>query len=124
MLIVRYALQVVIFSIVIKYDNIRVRDVSIEKTEPSRKFNQNRKVFILLIFQGLCNGIGMLGEFICVSLMPLGDASALIVSTPVPSMILSRIFLGHRLRLYKIICGLMVYLGILFVIQPPFIFHR
>jgi hypothetical protein len=47
-LIVRYFLQVVIFSIVIKYDDIRVRDVSSEKAEPSRKVNHNRKVISLL----------------------------------------------------------------------------
>ena len=74
--------------------------------------------------QGLCNVICLMGEIICVTLMPIGDATSIIMSSPLPAMILSRIFLGHRLRLYKIVCGTMLYLGVVFVVQPPFIFNH
>ena len=76
------------------------------------------------IFQGFFGTICIVSDFHCVSNMPLGDASAIILSATLPSIVLSAIFLGSRLRLYKIICGVIFYSGVLLVIRPPFLFHR
>ena len=78
----------------------------------------------ILIFQGFFGNICIISDFHCVSNMPLGDASAIILSATLPSIVLSAIFLGSRLRLYKIICGVIFYSGVLLVIRPPFLFHR
>ena len=78
----------------------------------------------LLIFQGICNGFCGIGEAISMTFMPIGDASAIIFSSPLPSMLLSRMFLGDRLGLYKITCGLVLYLGVVLVLQPPFLFDK
>ena len=75
--------------------------------------------FILLL-QGICNGTFTLGAFICVSNMPLGDFSVIIFSTFLPTMILAKILL--RLRLYKDVCGILLLVGLVLVVQPPALF--
>ena len=77
-----------------------------------------------LVLIGVFAFLSIITDFYCVTNMPLGDATAIIFSAPLPTMILSAVFLGSRLRLYKIFCGLLVYTGIMLVIRPPFIFNR
>merc|ERR1719153_2098053 len=78
--------------------------------------------WLFLILQGLCNGIFTLGAFICVSHLPIGEFSVIIFSTPLPTMILSRIFLKTRLRLFKITCGFLLIVGLLLVVRPTAVF--
>ena len=77
-----------------------------------------------LVLIGVFAFSSIITDFYCVTNMPLGDATAIIFSAPLPTMILSAVFLGSRLRLYKIFCGLLLYTGIMLVIRPPFIFNR
>ena len=79
---------------------------------------------LLLPINGIFGGVCILNDFYSVSSMPLGDASAIILSAPLPSMVLSAIFLGTRLRGFKILCGALLYGGVLLVIRPPFLFKR
>ena len=65
----------------------------------------------------------MLSEFVCMANLPLGDASALVFSSPLPAMIFSKIFLGHSLRMYKAVSGLVLYIGVMLVVKPTFLFH-
>ena len=37
-------------------------------------------------------------------------------------MVLSAIFLGHRLRLFKILTALILCAGVILVVRPPFLF--
>ena len=60
---------------------------------------QLMRAFLLL--QGLFGGLNNLGAFLAVTLMPIGDAHALIFSAPLPTMVLSKIIFGTRLKLYK-----------------------
>ena len=120
-MVVRYSLQVVTILTVITCINRRKRYEG-KEADRGNSGNHLQKSTVPLMFQGLCNGICVLGEFMCVSFMPIGDATAIIFSSPLPSMVLSTIFLGHSLRLYKIGCGMMLYLGVLFVVKPPFLF--
>ena len=77
-----------------------------------------------LVLLGSLSFSSLITDFYCVKNMPLGDASAIIFSAPLPTMVFSAVFLGSRLRMYKIFCGLLLYTGIMLVIRPPFIFKR
>ena len=70
----------------------------------------------------MCNGIFTLGAFICVRCMPIGDFSVIIFSTPLPTMIMARLFLKTKLRLFKITCGTLLIAGLLPVVRPPALF--
>ena len=122
-MIVRYFVQVVSLLIIICMKNIRGEGKSPLKMVESFK-NLGTRSLVLLIFQGLSNGLCVLGEFMCVSFMPIGDATAIIFSSPLPSMVLSALFLGHTLKLYKMSCGIMLYLGVILVVKPPFLFNE
>jgi hypothetical protein len=43
--------------------------------------------------------------------MPLGDAMTLIFTSPLSTMIVASIFLGHRMRLYRIFNALLLISG-------------
>ena len=103
------------------YKNSVIKVLWIFNVDPGQNIHLLRGI---LLFQGVFAACCILSDFHCVSNMPLGDASAIILSAPLPSMVLSAIFLGTRLRLYKVICGVLLYSGVLLVIRPPFIFHR
>ena len=60
----------------------------------------------------------------CVTFMPLGDAMTLLFTTPLSTMVLAALFLGHRMRLFRIICCLFLGAGADFVIKPSFIFRE
>ena len=62
--------------------------------------------------------------YLSVTTIPLGDALTLVYSSPLYTMIISSIVFGHRLRLYKLSLGLTLVIGIVLVVQPPFIFHK
>ena len=51
-----------------------------------------------------------------------GDASAIIFSSPLPAMLLSYLLLGESLKLYKAVCGILLYIGVTCVVQPTFLF--
>ena len=67
----------------------------------------------MLILQGVFGGINNLGAFLAVTMMPIGDAHALIFSAPLPTMVLSKLIFGTRLKLYKVFCGINVFIGII-----------
>ena len=81
---------------------------------------QLMRAFLLL--QGLFGGLNNLGAFLAVTLMPIGDAHALIFSAPLPTMVLSKIIFGTRLKLYKFFCGINVFIGIILIAKPSYIF--
>jgi drug/metabolite transporter (DMT)-like permease len=115
---------------VIKIKNMRIHrrigqdsltSVWLDDVDPGRRM---KFMHGLLIIQGICNGLCGVGEAISYTFMPIGDATAIIFSSPLPSMLLSRIFLKERLGLYMVTCGLVLYLGVLLVVHPPFLFHH
>ena len=65
----------------------------------------------------------MVLTFTAVSKIPIGDALTVVYGSPLFTMILSFIFLGHRLRLYKLSFALVLIVGIILVVRPPFLFH-
>ena len=56
----------------------------------------------ILILQGICGPVSAMCAYISVTLMPFGDAMAIIFSSQLPTMTLAFFCLGQRLRFYKI----------------------
>ena len=81
------------------------------------------KLRALIVFQGIFGALLIILGFSCVLFMPLGDALTLIFSAPLSTMCTAAIFLGQQLRLFKITCGVMLVIGTVLVIKPPFIFN-
>ena len=65
----------------------------------------------MTIIQGFLNGLIVICAVTCVSFMPLGDAMTLIFTSPLSTMIVAAIFLGHRMRLYRIFNALLLISG-------------
>ena len=83
----------------------------------------SKRLTIMTIIQGLLGGLMIICSFSCVLFMPLGDALTLIFSSPLITMILASVFLGHKLRLFKITLGAVLLSGIILVVRPPFFFN-
>ena len=62
--------------------------------------------------------------YVCFVLMPLGDALTLIFSSPAVTRLFSRVFLGVRLRLWKVVFIALLMVGVVLVIRPPLFFPR
>ena len=77
-----------------------------------------------MIFQGVVGALMVMFGFCCVIFLPLGDALTLLFSAPLSTMILAAIFLGHRLRMFKVIFGILLLIGTVLVIQPEFLFPQ
>ena len=60
---------------------------------------------IMVILVGLLGSLTMLTAFTCVILMPVSDATVLMFTTPLFTMIFAAIFLKERLTVLKMICG-------------------
>ena len=76
----------------------------------------------MLAFQGICCAGIMVFSYVAVICMPLADAQTIIYSCPIFTMVLSGIFLGHRLRLFKTLVGLFSLFGVFLVVRPPALF--
>ena len=54
--------------------------------------------------------------------MPIGDALAIVFSCPAFTLVSTFMILGHRHSLWKIIFALIVIIGVVMIVQPPFLF--
>ena len=54
--------------------------------------------------------------------MPIGDALAIVFSCPAFTLLSTFMILGHRHSLWKIIFALIVIIGVVMIVQPPFLF--
>ena len=134
--LVRYPFQMIVLLLIIKlpvwYRWLRNEENTNEESEGKNtlwiyQVDEGKNINVLrflLVLQGLCNGVFTLGGFISVSRLPIGDFSVIIFSTPLPTMILSRIFLKIRLRLFKIACGFLLITGLLLVVRPTAVFGQ
>ena len=75
------------------------------------------------MYVGLLGGLMVICAVSCVTFMPLGDAMTLLFTAPLSTMIAAALFLGHRLRLYRIFNVILLVSGAVLVIRPPFIFE-
>ena len=88
---------------------------------PKLKSNSTR-TRIVMIVQGFLGGLMIMMSFGCVRLMPLGDASTLLFSAPIFTMIFAFLCLKHKLAPIRILLILILMTGTILVVQPPFIF--
>ena len=93
----------------------------IKEVDAGKNLNEMR---LLLFVFGLLGASFNTTDLIAVSFMPLGDAMTIILSSVLPTIILAAIFLKERLRLYKILCSILVVAGIVLVLRPPFLFQN
>ena len=93
----------------------------IKEVDAGKNLNQMR---LLLFVFGFLGASFNTSDLIAISFMPLGDAMTIILSSVLPTVILAAIFLKERLRLYKILCSIIVVTGIVLVIRPPFLFQN
>ena len=77
---------------------------------------------IVMIVQGFLGGLMIIMSFGCVRLMPLGDASTLLFSSPIFTMILACLCLNHKLVPIRVLFITILMIGTILVVQPPFIF--
>ncbi len=112
-LLVRSLIFLIIFSIL----------CYVRKLSPWPSLEQvSLKAKIFMVIQGVLGAIMIMTAFCCLSFLPLGDALTLMFTSPLSTMIMAAIFLGHRLRLFKIFFGLFLMSGTVLVIQPEFLF--
>ena len=79
------------------------------------------KIRSILIFQGICGPVSTLCGYVSLTMMPIGDATAIVYSAPLSTMIIAFFCLGQRLRLYKISAGICIAIGVSLVAQPSFL---
>merc|ERR1712223_201301 len=76
----------------------------------------------IISLQGLINASIIFTCYLAVLNIPIGNALAIIFSSPVFTLILTFLVLGHRHSLWKIIFAFIVFIGVVMIIKPPFIF--
>ena len=112
-LLIRSVVQVMVIGLICKIQGLSLWP----------KIGENpQKLRVLIVFQGIFGALLIICGFSCVLFMPLGDALTLIFSAPLSTMVTAAIFLGHRLRLFKITTGILLVIGTILVIKPPFLF--
>ena len=116
-LFVRAVLQSSVGLILI---NIKGEPVWVTEVDQGKDIN---KIRLALIAFAISGAIFNLTDLIAISIMPLGDAMTIILSSSLPTMVLAAIFQKERLRLYKLLCAILVITGIVLVIRPPALFE-
>ena len=99
----------------------RGESVWIKEVDDGQNLYQMR---ILLFLFGFLAASFNTTDLIAITFMPLGDAMTIILSAVLPVVVLAAIFLKERLRLYKILCSILVVTGIVLVLRPPFLFEN
>ena len=61
---------------------------------------------IMLVLVGISGSLMMLTSFACVRFMPVSDATTLIFTSPLFTMILSAVIMKERLTVLKVIIGI------------------
>lgn len=87
----------------------------------------DRKTKGFMMLQGLLGGVATTLRFACVQLMPVGDATALIYSAPIFTMLFAWLLLKQRFGLFivfKVTFALLLMIGAILVTQPAFIFQQ
>ncbi len=72
--------------------------------------------------QGLLGGVLLLCIFVSISLVPLGNASAIFFCTPVFTFAFAVCMLRERLGVYRATISVLMLAGVLLITRPPFVF--
>jgi len=109
--LVRCIIQIIICGIIIYWND--------DSLLPQ---NHKKKLFIFL--QGFTGAISFITCLASVSFMPVPDALCIIFACPVVTIILSAFILGDKLNSLKCFAGTLLFLGVVLVCQPPFLFPK
>jgi drug/metabolite transporter (DMT)-like permease len=82
------------------------------------------KINGFIFLQAICSGTILLFTYIALLYMPFGDAMTIVFTSPIFAMILSKIFLNEPCSMYKTFSLISLTLGVMLVLQPPFIFGQ
>lgn len=83
-----------------------------------------RQVQKIVLVRGIIGGTGFCLYFYTISVLPLGDATALVALKPVPTIFLGRLFLGEPIKLLHILVTIASVVGSICIAQPSFIFGK
>ena len=108
-----------ILFVKIRHQNLFVLEFSEDTTSVERL-----KKYFVLIGQGVLAGLNMMCSYLGVLYIPLGDALTIIYTSPIFTMIFSYIFLRTRQGLWKMSLAILLMIGVILVIRPPFMFPQ
>ena len=75
-----------------------------------------------LVGRCIAGTISISAGYTAMTLLPLGDASSLIFTSPIVTFVLARIFLKERIDGLDLFCGLICLVGVVFVARPAVLF--
>jgi len=79
---------------------------------------------LLVISQGMLNGVRVGLTFLSMKYLPIGDALTIKLTEPIWTLLLAKIFLKTPIGLWKLAFSVSVFVGIVLCAQPPFIFDH
>lgn len=80
--------------------------------------------FDSLNFLGFLMASALYFGYITVKFLPLGEAMTICMSGPIFTAILARIFLKHRLMAWKLFFSIVLFCGLILVVQPEALFSE
>jgi len=110
LVLVRTLLQMLVYTI-----------YCLVRSEPLLPGPPKQKMFILL--QGFAAGLMLCCATTSFTLMPVPDALCIIFACPVVTIFLSALVLRDTINLPKVAAGLALFIGVVCVSKPPFIFQ-
>jgi len=109
--LIRCVIQIIICGIIIFWNDDSL-------------FHQSNKKKLFVFLQGFAGAISFITCLASVSFMPVPDALCIIFACPVVTIILSSFILGDKLNSLKCFAGTLLFLGVVLVCQPPFLFPK
>ena len=85
-------------------------------------FGGSSRVIKIVIIRGIIGGLGFCLYFYTISVLPLGDATALVALKPVPAIFLGRILLGEAITPLHLVVTITSVVGSILIAQPSFLF--
>lgn len=81
-----------------------------------------RPQFYFVICRAIAGTIGICCQFYAFQNMNIGDASAIIFSSPLITAILAAVFLKEKFTIFNLVATMVSFTGVVLVARPPFIF--
>ena len=110
--------------LLILFVKIRRRNLFVLEFSEDTTSVERLKKYCVLIGQGVLAGLNMMCSYLGVLYIPLGDALTIIYTAPIFTMIFSYIFLRTRQGFWKISLAILLMIGVILIIRPPFIFPQ
>ena len=86
-------------------------------------FGGTPEVCRIVILRGVIGACGFCLYYYSLSVLPIGDAVAMLSLYPIPTIFLARVLLGEAIRPLHIVVTTLSVTGALLITQPTFLFH-